>query len=335
MKKFRVDIIAKILISACLIGAGILVFSGSVPGSFFFLDSAGLISVVLGAVAVTFMGFSFPEIGAAFRHALASPGEPGKEELEKSIYFWEAVARNFFQMGVLMTVIGFIILMKNIPAGIANVWKTLAICFVTTLYGLILAALSAIAGLRVVKKLADPGQPQQEMQVVPTTIQGNKWNIEKIFGALLFIVTLGWVVMKADALIIFIHWPSLLMVAGGAILFVICVGNGEDGLSTTLSFAFAGVIGILFGLVQMFHGFGVAAIAGIAEGMTFAILSCVFALVGMMLGGVHRQDHAFRAGKTDKKITRSRIAWYGFPVAALMLLFYIFVLILIPVVKKT
>ena len=332
MKKFRFDIIAKILISGCLIGAGILVFSGSAPGSFFFLDYAGLISVVLGAVAVTLMGFSFPEIGAAFRHALESPGEPGKGGLEKSLYFWEAAARNFFQVGVLMTVIAFVILMKC-TGSIPNLWKTLAICFSNTLYGLILASLSAIAGLRVSKKIDNPGQPRQEMQAEPIK-QGNNWNIERIIGALLFIATLAWVIMRGDALKIFIHWPSLLIVAGGAVLFVLWAGNGEDGFSTTLSFAFAGVIGILFGLVQMFHGFGVSAIAGIAAGITFAVLSCVVALVGMMLGGVHRQDHAFKAGKTHKKITISRVAWYGLPVVTLMLLFYIFVLILIPVVKK-
>lgn len=332
MKKFRIDFIAKILISACLILAGILVFSGTESGSFFFLDFPGLIFVVLGAVGMTLMGFSFPEIGAAFRHALGSSGEPGKGGPEKSIYLWEAGARNFYLMGVLMTVINFVILLKNITS-IAHLWQTLAICFVTTLYGLILAALSVIAGLRISKKVDDPGQPRQEMQVEPAK-QGYNWHFERIIGILLFIATLGWVIMRADALKIFIHWPSLLMVAGGAILFVIWVGNGEDGLSTTLSFVFAGAIGIVFGLVQMFHGFGVAAIAGVAEGMTFSILSCVFALVGMMLGGVHRQDHAFKTGKTHKKITISRIAWYGFPVVTLMLLFYIFVLILIPVVKK-
>jgi fumarate reductase subunit D len=195
-----------------------------------------------------------------------------------------------------------------------------------------LAALSAIAGLRVSKKIDSPGQPRQEIQVEPIK-QGHNWNIEKIIGALLFIATLGWAIMRADALIIFIYWPSLLIVAGGAILFVLWVGNGEDGLSTTLSFAFAGVIGIFFGLVQMFYG--ALSIAKVAEGMTSAILSCVFALVGMMFGGVHRQDHAFKTGKTDKKITISRIAWYGFPVVVLMLLFYASVLMTIPIVKKT
>ncbi len=332
MKKFRVDFIAKILIGSFIILVGILAFSGAAPRSYFFLEFPDLMFVVLGAVAVTLMGFSFPEIGAAFKHALGPPGEAGKEGLENSIYFWEAAARNFFQMGVLMTVIAFVILTNHIPS-ILHLWQTLAICFSNTVYGLILASLSVIAGLRVSKKIDGPGQPQQEMQAEPIK-QGHNRNIERIIGALLFIATLAWVIMRADALMIFIHWPSLLIVAGGAILFVLAVGNGEDGLSTTLSFAFAGVIGILFGLVQMFHGFGVSGIAGIAQGMTFAILSCVFALVGMMLGGVHRQDHAFKAGKTDKKITISRIAWYGFPVATLMLLFYIFVLILIPVVKK-
>jgi len=330
MKKFRVDFIVKILISACLILGGILAFSGAEPGSFFFLDFPGLIFVVLGAVAMTLMGFSFPEIGAAFRHALHSPGEPGKGGLEKSIYFWETAARNFYLMGVLMTVINFVILLKHITS-IPHLWRTLAICFITTFYGLILASLSAIAGLRVVKKLTGPGQPQQEMQSEPIK-QGHNWNIERIIGVFLFIGTLGWVIMSGEALKIFIHWPSLLIVAGGAVLFVLWAGNGEDGLSTTLSFAFAGVIGIIFGLVQMFYG--APAIQRIGEGMTFAVLSCVFALVGMMLGGVHRQDHAFKAGKTHKKITISRIAWYGFPVVTLMLLFYIFVLILIPVVKK-
>jgi hypothetical protein len=330
MKKFRVDFIAKILISACIIGVGILAFSGSAPGSFFFLDFPSLIFVLLGVVAITLMGFSFPEIGAAFKHALGSSGEPGKGGLEKSIYFWEAAARNFFQMGVLMTVIGFIIMMNSRSRGIVGVWNVLAICFVTTFNGLILAALSAIAGLRVSKKINGPGQLQQEMQVEPIK-QGHQWNIEKIIGALLFIATLAWVIMRADALTAFIHWPSLLIVAGGAILFVLCVGNGEDGVSTTLSFAFAGVIGIFFGLVQMFYG--AASIDRIAEGMTISILSCAFTLVGMMLGGVHRQDHAFKTGKTNKK-TISRIAWYGFPVVTLMLLLYIFVLMLIPVVKK-
>jgi hypothetical protein len=120
-------------------------------------------------------------------------------------------------------------------------------------------------------------------------------------------------------------------VAGGAILFVLCVGNGVDGLSTTLGFAFSGVIGILFGLVQMFHGG--AAIKGIAEGMTFTMFSCVFAMVGMMLGGVHRQDHAYKTGNRQENITISRIAWYGFPVVALMLLFYFFLLTIMPMVK--
>jgi hypothetical protein len=285
----------------------------------------------MGAVGVTLMGFTFPEIGAAFKHALGTSGEPGKGALDRSIYFWEAAARNFYLMGILMTVISFTILIKNMPSGsIRNFWMTLAICCITAVYGLILAALCAIAGLRVNNKLHGPGQSQQEIQEEPTKPGHNRY-IEKIIGALLFIATLGWVILGADALMVFIYWPSLLVVAGGAILFVLCVGNGADGLSTTLGFAFSGIIGILFGFVQMFHGG--ASIKGITEGMTVVILSCVFAMVGMMLGGVHRQDHTYKTGKSQENITASRIAWYGFPVIVLMLLFYFFLMTIIPMGK--
>jgi len=321
---------AKILIIVCLILAGIQVFSGSTAGSFFFLDPLRLIFVLLGAVGLTLMGFSFPEINAAFKHALGRSGEPGKGALDRSIYFWEAAARNFYLMGVLMTIISFATLIKSLPGSIQEFWMTLAICCITTVYGLILASLSAIAGLRVNNKLHGPGQSQQEIQGEPTQPAHNR-AIEKISGALLFIATLGWVILGADALMVFIYWPSLLVVAGGAILFVLCIGNGADGLSTTLGFAFSGVIGVLFGLVQMFHGG--ASIKGIAEGMTFTLFSCVFAMVGMMLGGVHRQDHTYKTGNPRENITISRIAWYGFPVVALMLLFYFFLLTIIPMVK--
>lgn len=330
MKKFRIAIITKFVIGACLILAGVYVFCVSSPGTFYFFDFPGLIYVVLGGVAMTLMGFSFPEIGSAFKHALGSSREPGKGELEKSVYFWEAVARNFFLMGVLMTVIGYVILLKHIHS-IAHLWNTLASCFITTVYGLILGALGTIAGLRVSKKIEDLGQSGQDMEV-NSTIQRPNWNIEKIIGIILFITTIGFAINTAEALLIFIHWPSLLIVAGGAIFFVICAGNGEDGLSTTLSFAFTGVIGILFGVVQMLNA---PSISGIAGGMTIALLSCVFALLGMMLGGVHRQDYFFKRGKTNKKITISRISWYGFPIVVIMLIFYTFLLIMMPITKKT
>jgi hypothetical protein len=327
--------IAKILIIVCLILAGTQVFSGSPAGSFFFLDPLLLLFVIMGAVGLTLMGFSFPEIGAAFKYAFGTSGEPGKGPFDRSIYFWEAAARNFYLTGVLLTVINFVILMKGLPncsGGIMQFWMTLAICCITTVYGLILAALCAIAGLRINNKLHTthgPGQSQREIHE-DISQTGHNRLIEKAIGALLFIATLGWVILKANALTAFVYWPSLLVVAGGAILFVLCVGNGVDGLSTTLGFAFSGIIGILFGLVQMFHGG--AAIKGIAEGMTFTMFSCVFAMVGMMLGGVHRQDHTFKTGKTHA-ITISRIAWYGLPVVVLVLLFYFFLLTIIPMVK--
>lgn len=321
----------KILIVACLVWAGLSIFSGAPAGSFFFLDPLRLLFVLMGAAGLTLMGFSFPEIGTAFKHALCTSCETGKGVLDRSIYSWEAGARNFYMMGVLMTVISLVILIKRLPSGgIENFFIALSICCITSLYGLVLAALCAIARLRVRNKLHGPGQSRREIEGEPTQPAHNT-TIERVIGALLFIATLGWAILEADALMVFIYWPSLLVVAGGAILFVLCVGNGADGLSTTLGFGFSGGIGILFGLVQLLHGG--TSIKGIAEGMTFTILSCVFALVGMMLGGVHRQDHAYKTGTPRENITVSRIAWYGFPAAALMLLFYFFLLTIMPMGK--
>ncbi len=328
----KVMFIAKILIIACLILAGILVFSGPDAGSFFFLDPLLLILVLLGTVGLTIMGFSFPEIGRAFKHALGTSGEFGKGELERSIYFWEAAARNFYLTGVLMAIISFATLINSSsrPSTIQSFLSTMSLCSITAIYGLILAALCAIAGLRVNNKLHVPGLSQQEILEAAAKTAPNRL-VEKTVGALLFIGVLGWIILKAEAVMVFIYWPVLLVVVGGAILFVLCVGNGADGLSTTLGFTFSGVIGVLFGLAQMFNGN--TPIKAIVTGMTFTLLSCVFAMVGMMLGGVHRQDHTYKTGKSREGITISRIAWYGFPVLVLMVLFYFFLMTIMPMGK--
>ena len=321
MKTIRLTFIVKTLIISCLILAGILVFPASPEGPFFFLDMFSLVFVVLGGAAMTLMGFSFAEIGSAFRHAFA--GANGQKGRETSVYFWEAVGRNAFMMGVLGTVTGFFIMIKNI-AGFKAIGLALATSFVSTLYGLILAAICTVAALRVSKKTGDTSQPQPQAQGV---------KFENIIGYLLFIAVIGWPLVKTGALPLIIHWPSLLVVAGGAILMVLWVGNGKDGLSITLGFTFAGLIGVVFGIVQIFNGMYAINIKVIAAGMAFSILACVFGLLGMMLGGIPLQDRVFKTGKIRPKITLSRIAWYGFPALAFGLLFIMFLLMLIPMKK--
>ena len=113
---------------------------------------------------MTLMGFSFPEIGSAFRHAFTGSDE--QRGREASVYFWEAVGRNAFMVGVLGTVIGFFIMIKNI-SGLKAVGLALAAAFVSTFYGLILAALCTVAALRISKKLGDTSQPQMPPQMPP------------------------------------------------------------------------------------------------------------------------------------------------------------------------
>lgn len=316
-----IHLIVKTLIISCLILAGILVFPGSSEGPFLFLDFFTLVFVVLGTAAMTSMGFSFAETGAAFRHAFGGGDE--QQGRENSVYFWEAAGRNAFMVGVLGTVTGFFIMIKNL-LGFKWIGLSLATSFVSTFYGLILAAFCAVAALRAGKKLDGTSQPRPQAQA-----QGVK--IENIVGYILFIAIIGWPLVKTGTLPLIIHWPSLLVVVGGAVLMVLWVGNGKDGRSITLGFAFTGLIGVVFGIVQMFYGMYTNSIGGIAAAMAFSILSCVFGLLGMMLGGIPLQDRAFKKGKIPQKITASRIAWYGFPALASGLLFIVFLLMLIPI----
>ena len=320
-----VHLIVKTLIVSSLIGAGILVFAGSPEGPYFFLDTGSLAFVVLGGAAMTLMGFSFPEIGAAFKHAFGSKDE--QKGLEKSIYFWEAAGRNAFMVGVLGSVAGFLIMVENIRS-LKDPGLSLTICFITTLYGLILGALCTMTALRVGKKLDSPQQSQA--REVPAA-QENSLKIENIIGCILFIMIIGGGLIKTDAWSIIIHWPSLLFVAGGAILMVLWTGNGGDGSSFTLGFAFTGLIGVVFGMTQMFYG--LPNIKSIANGITFAILSFVFGLLGMMLGGIPLQDRTIKTGKIRQKLALSRAAWYGFPAMAFAFLFLALLIILIPVKK--
>jgi hypothetical protein len=57
------------------------------------------------------------------------------------------------------------------------------------------------------------------------------------------------------------------------------------------------------------------------------------ALLGMMLVGNPLEDRLVKAGKGQKTLTLSRIVWFVFPLVALILLFFTFVLIVNPIQK--
>ncbi len=290
-------------------------------------DGSSLIFMLAGGAAMALMSFSLREVGTAFKHAFGVSSDVDKEELKISAYFWESMARNLLMLGVLGTVIKFVIMLKVPSSSIGGFAFGTAVAFLTTLYGVILAALCAVPALVLRKKLNnEPRGPQP----LPEAGKSQPVRWENIVGYLLFIAVMVWTVR--DAYEVFFHWPSLLVVVGWALALLLLLGDAAAGHSVTVSFAFTGLMGIFFGLVRLLNGIG-GSIQSVAAGITFSLLSCAFAILGMILAGMPMEDRAFKAGKNSKGAVLSRIAWYGFPVLAIFLIAFSVLLALIPMGK--
>lgn len=291
-------------------------------------DGSSLIFMLAGGTGMALMSFSLREVGAAFSHAFGVRGGVNEENLKISAYFWESMARNLLMLGVLGTVTGFIIMLKVPSSSIAGFASGTAVAFLTTLYGVILAALCAVPALVLRKKL---NNESQEPQPLPKAGKAHPVRLENIIGYLLFIAVMVWAVSQAYEA--FFHWPSLLVVVGWALALLLLLGDAAAGHSVTVSFAFTGLMGIFFGLVRLLNGIG-GSIQSIAAGITFSLLSCAFAILGMILAGMPMEDRAFKAGKNGTGTVLSRIAWYGFPVLAILLIAFAVLLAIIPMGKK-
>ena len=102
---------------------------------------------------------------------------------------------------------------------------------------------------------------------------------------------------------VFLYWPSLLIVAGGTVLFVLFIGSKALGRSLTFSFALTGLIGTLVGYYMLLQGFLSHQIDNIAAGMTFIISACFFALLGMMILGAPLGDRLLKGAKSNRQGT--------------------------------
>jgi hypothetical protein len=287
-----------------------------------FADGATLVFILAGGVGLMLMGFSLPEIVAAFKHAFGNTEGADGEQLKLSAYFWESTARSLLALGALGAVIGYSITLRY-NAGIRDFGLGGATAFLTTIYGLTLAALCAIPALVLRKKINDQTLPAAERPAVSGR--------EKITGYILFFAALMWTVSgKYD---VFLNLSSLLVVAGLASALLVLLGDMAAGYPVTLSFAVTGLIGGLIGIARFFIGIYSVAIQEIARGITFSLLSSFFALLGMLLAGKPMEDWAFRTGKNGREALLSRFAWYGFPFLVLALILFCQLIIMIPMQK--
>jgi flagellar motor component MotA len=313
---------------------GVLVVLGLaavLSGKFAHLSNGpGLVFVLWGIVAMALMGFTPREILSSFKHAA---GEEGTFlELKRSIYFWQSAARNAMMLGILGTLTGFVVFFCNFQGRIATFLPGVAHAFINMLYGVILGAVCTVPALMLSRRLERI--PATEERVEPPSPLG----FGMVVGYLLYIGLIGWVMLSPaqgtqyTPLQWFVHWPSLLVVAGGTLALVLFVNDAKDGRSITVSFAFTGLIGTLMGLVQLLQSFNIG-IAAIATSMTFIISSCFIALVGMMLVGIPLEDRNLKLATDAKDKLLSRVAWYGFPLLTLFYLMVTVILIITPIKK--
>jgi hypothetical protein len=306
------------------------------------LSGPGLAFLLLGGAAMILMGFSGPEIGAAFKHAAGSPGN--RERLQKSAYFWETAVRNFWMLGVLGGIIGFIIALCVSRGGLGPIASGMAESALTTVCGMILGVICLVPALKLTGKLNKQPLPEgREMLEKQGEKATTSLRFENIIGYALFIAVMGWTIIlplvskpingPLNPWKIFINLPSLIVVLGGTIALVMFMGDASAGRSFTLSFALTGGIGSLVGFVQAIMAMSSRVIADVASGVSFIISSCFIAFLGIMLVGIPLEDRTVKTGRNRKGLTLSRIAWYVFPLVTLIFLIIVFILVITPIKK--
>lgn len=327
----------KIIVAAALIIAAVI--AGKSQGM---LDVPRLVYVLLGMVAMTLMGFTRSDITAAFKHGAGRPG--GEKELRISMHFWEAAARNAWMLGVLGTIISFIFALSQASEGIGDIAARMASAFITSIYGMILGAVFLIPAFKSMAQLS--ALPPSEKSDVPASSDNYSapgLKSENIIGYILFALVLGWIILyplldktmggPLNPAQVFIYWPSLLIVAGGAIAMVLFIGETGAGRPISLCLALTGIIGSLIGLVQVLISFSGRSIKGVAAAVTFVISCSFISLVGMMLIGIPMEDRAVKYLDRKKPLTITRLAWFLVPLTALIFLVLTFILVITPIRK--
>jgi hypothetical protein len=211
----------------------------------------------VGGVALLLMGFTFSEmrraVGGLWR------AKPSEMQVDRSVYFWEATARNALGLGVLGTIAGFAIQISSELGTPALFPAVMADTVLTAVYGLVLAALFSLMGLRlknqsrevetgdaveiqpVMTRLLTSPQPGSGETRRQTSPKWGSWIGSALFGSLILWAVLapageGSSFSPSDWLF---SWPAWLSVWGGALALGLFLGLGawRDGRALTLGFA--------------------------------------------------------------------------------------------------
>lgn len=307
-----------------------------------FMNGPGLAFVILGGISLTLISFSFKEMALVFKHTSGRSSEP--EEQRKAGYFWETAVRNFWMMGVLASVIRFVIALGNSEGGLFGIATRMSASYLTAIYGMILAVIFFVPALKISQFLDTRSKEERPQASDIREETGLPFlNFETVIGYVLFIFSLGWAIFTPISRQtpegplhpqdFFLYWPSLLVVLGGTITIALFMGKAGIGRSLTVGFALTGLLATLMGFVQAMFGFSAREIQGVAAAITFILSSSFVALLGMMLVGNPLVDRSAKTDPLQKTQTLNRIAWFIFPLLALIFLLLTFVMVVTPIQK--
>jgi hypothetical protein len=307
------------------------------------MNTVGLLFLAVGSVAAALMGFHLHEIGQAFRLAAGRPGTD--VERRRGAYFWEAAARNAWMLGALGSALNFTVALGSKSGGIGDIAHRMIQSLVVMLYGLVLAAVCLVPGL----KLAEGDAARQAAGATgasPAVIvrPARTAAASRIAGYVFFAATL-----VATALFlmggrprggplplttILLHGPAILVVIGGAAILAFFMGRGVGARAWTLGFAMTGAIALLTGLIQALFGFAHTSVEEISAAVAFIITAVAFALLGLLAVAAPFEDREVMDGRRDKAGPISRALWMVFPLLAFIALILTFIMIVTPMTKK-
>ncbi len=300
-----------------------------------FLDPYGLAFVVIGGAAGALMTFTGREIRTAFSHAGGCPGSAW--EITRSAFFWGACARNFWVLGVLRSILSFVISLGNLSGGLAVISSGLANSLLAAVYGMILAAACLVPCWKLEAQRDRAHDPEYDAALSNRGHGATRsGQFSRLAGYLLFVAMLLSTLLRPSTGSIgavtgwIIYWPSLLLVVGGTLALLLFLGDAAAPSAISPGFALTGFIGSLMGFVQVLFGLSAGSIDMISSALTFILSSCFAALMGMFLFGGPREGRADGMFDRSPASLPNRLGWYAFPLLALIFLVAVFLLIVTP-----
>ncbi len=308
-------------------------------------NRAGLLFIVFGTIAATFMGFTGRETVTALRHAAGAGGTAA--ERGKAAHFWEAAARNAWILGALGSALNFTIVLSTGSDELAGVAVRMIRSFLVMLYGLVLAVVCLIpavklAGLTEKSPAGEEPRPAKG-ETAPLAVGAGSWSVDRIVGYALFAAVLilnvvflvggrplSGPIPIAKALL---HWPAVLVVVGGSVALALFMGPGAGGRAWTLGFAMTGLVGLLAGLIQALFGVVHRNVGEVAAACAFIISASSLSLLGQVTVAAPLEDREVMEGWRRAPAPLSRLFWVSFPLVAFIFLLLTFIMVVTPMTK--